>query len=121
VPPAETVTATEAETAKGKQEAEKEDRKRKKTIAAGGSHDGAHAHAHNGARRATFLICNSCFWCATLLLKNLAGVISRRCPRCRDGKVRPMSIGSGTVYGSGQNGSMRKKGTATTVALTSAA
>lgn len=110
-----------AGTAREKQEAEK--KKKKTAVAAGHSYGGAHAHAHEGARRAVFLICGSCFWCATLLPKSPAMAVARRCPRCGDGRVRPMSIGSGEGHRPRKNdrGSLGERRKEKTAALTSAA
>ena len=60
----------------------------------------AHTEARNGIKstfeQPHFLLCGSCYWCASYL--NFRGTVDLLCPSCLNGKVESMSISDNEIY-----------------------
>ena len=48
------------------------------------------------SKKIDFLLCNSCFWCASYLNLSSFGVIE--CPSCKENTVERMSLSANDVY-----------------------
>ena len=47
------------------------------------------------SQRTEFLICESCFWCASILR---GGTLVGRCPSCKSNMLESIPIGTGEPY-----------------------
>lgn len=48
------------------------------------------------SKRIDFLLCNSCFWCASYL--NLRGYDVSECPSCKESTIERMPLSANDVY-----------------------
>ncbi|HYT02639.1 MAG TPA: hypothetical protein VEL70_06980 [Candidatus Acidoferrum sp.] len=54
------------------------------------------------SKRIDFLLCNSCFWCASYLNLRSFGVIE--CPSCKENTIERMPLSANDVYSFDYNG-----------------